>query len=135
MLRRMADPELAEHDLEHLTRRRTMVVMDSGLATRETIAMLRRKGWSYLVNDSRRSRKQYAEQFAQTDTFEPLSAGRGKATVWVRQIQDPNPSSIDGKVRDGDGDIDGKVRDGDSDIDGQNARCFEGEDPPADRLL
>ena len=135
LLRRMADPDVSERDLERPTRRRTMVVMDSGLATRQTIAMLRRKGWSYLVNDSRRSRKQYAEQFAQTDAFEELSVGRGKATVRVRHIRDPNPSSIDDKDGDsgdkdsdsGDKDSDGKVRDGDSEADSKDGGDSNGD--------
>lgn len=66
-----------------------IVVLDGGIATRENLKLLRQHGFSYLVNDSRRQRGRYSEQFAEDKEFQVISGREGKAPVSVRLMDDP----------------------------------------------
>ena len=46
-----------------------LVVVDAGVATKSNLKVLRMAGYRYLVNDSRRGRIAYAEQFAHAEGF------------------------------------------------------------------
>ena len=68
-----------------------LIILDSGIATRKNLTLLRDKGFSYLVNDNRRGRLKYKEEFLSGEGFEIIS-GRNKAPdVQVRVINDPQP--------------------------------------------
>jgi len=65
-----------------------IVILDGGIATRENLTFLRSKGFSYLVNDSRRSRIRYEKQFAEQDGFEVVYGREKKPPVLVRLIEE-----------------------------------------------
>jgi transposase len=66
-----------------------IVVLDGGIATRENLRLLRQHGFSYLVNDSRRQRGRYREQFADKKGFRAIEGREGKTPVSVRLMDDP----------------------------------------------
>ena len=66
-----------------------IVVLDGGIATRENLQLLRQHGFSYLVNDSRRQRGRYQEQFAEDKEFQTVKDRGGKTPVRVRLMDDP----------------------------------------------
>ena len=61
-----------------------LVIMDGGIATKANLALLRTNGFRYLVNESRRSRTHYREQFEQKKDFSPLPSRPEGKEVWVR---------------------------------------------------
>lgn len=69
--------------------KKPIVVLDGGIATRENLTLLRQHGFSYLVNDSRRQRGKYSEQFADKDGFRTIKGREGKPPVSVRLMDDP----------------------------------------------
>jgi len=85
------DPEGTEVQMEldeqsSCAKIKTLVVVDAGVATRDNLALLRRAGFSYLVNDTRSKRSRYLEQFKLRSEFRRLP-GRGdkkKPPVEVR---------------------------------------------------
>lgn len=64
-----------------------MVIMDAGVATADNLALLRKHGYSYLVNDTRTKRKQYLEQFREHEEFTTVPDRPGKLPVMVRVIK------------------------------------------------
>jgi len=66
-----------------------IVVLDGGIATRDNLTLLRQHGFSYLVNDSRRQRGRYREQFADKKDFQVITGREGKTPVSVRLMDDP----------------------------------------------
>lgn len=66
-----------------------IVVLDGGIATRENLTLLREHGFSYLVNDSRRQRGRYSEQFSDKESFRVIEGRGGKPPVSVRLMDDP----------------------------------------------
>ena len=68
-----------------------IVVMDAGVATAENLQLLREHRFGYLLNDSRRQRGRYAEQFGELNAFSKVETARAKAkeAVWVRVMDDP----------------------------------------------
>ena len=67
-----------------------LVIMDAGVATKDNLAMLRDKGFYYLVNGNRSRRKDYQEAFAEESQFTTIKLGKG--SVQVRCIKE-NPNS------------------------------------------
>jgi transposase len=67
------------------------VIVDAGIATKANLKELRRKGYAYLVNETRKNREKYSEEFAQEALFEPVSDREGRTSVKVRRIQVPVP--------------------------------------------
>ena len=63
--------------------------MDAGVATAENLQLLRENRFGYLVNDSRRQRGRYAEQFGQLKGFSKVATARAQEPVWVRVMDDP----------------------------------------------
>ena len=68
--------------------RKPVVVLDAGFASAANIALLKERGYSYLINITRDRRRKYAEQFAQ-DGFETLPGRKPEMQVEVRRITDP----------------------------------------------
>jgi len=66
-----------------------LVVMDGGVATRKNLTLLRSHGFGYLVNDSRRQRGKYRQEFCAKKGFSVVKGRKGKEPVRVRVIDDP----------------------------------------------
>ena len=75
-------------DLHKDTTQKPVVVLDAGFASAANIALLKERGYSYLINITRDRRRKYAEQFAQ-DGFEALPGRKPEMQVEVRRITDP----------------------------------------------
>ncbi len=67
------------------------VIVDAGIATKANLKELRRTGYAYLVNETRKNRQKYGKEFAQEALFEPVSDRDGRTSVRVRRIQVPVP--------------------------------------------
>lgn len=65
-----------------------VVILDAGFASEENIARLEEKGYSYLVNITRGSRKEYAQYFNQ-EAFTALPNRPNQQQVEVKTIVDP----------------------------------------------
>jgi transposase len=70
-----------------------VVILDAGFASESNIAMLKERGYSYLINITRGSRAKYAESFGK-ETFEALPGRKEQQKVEVKKIADPeDPAS------------------------------------------
>ena len=65
-----------------------VVILDAGFASKENIAMLKERGYSYVINITRGSRTKYAEYFQQ-DSFQELPGREPQQKVEVKTITDP----------------------------------------------
>ena len=70
-----------------------LIILDGGVGTQSNLALLRRHGWGYLVNDSRRGRTVYREEFAQEQDFVTLDRQPGQTEVRVRILADPESAA------------------------------------------
>jgi len=68
---------------------RSMVLLDGGIATQANLALLREKNYHYLVNDSRRGRAAYRDEFLKEELFAPIGNREDKSEVKVRKMADP----------------------------------------------
>ena len=89
----MADTQTLGQMLERLEQAdegdaRAVVIMDAGIASNANLEMLREKGYAYLVNVTRGSRKKYAEAFCASD-FVPLPGRDPDKQVEVKSIPHP----------------------------------------------
>lgn len=66
-----------------------VVVLDAGFASKANIALLKERGYSYLINITRGSRSKYADFFAK-ETFENLPGRDADKQVEVKRITDPD---------------------------------------------
>ena len=66
-----------------------LVLLDGGIATKANLALLRKKHYHYLVNDSRRGRAAYRAEFLQTEAFTAVSQRPDQSEVKVRKLADP----------------------------------------------
>ncbi|MDR4471044.1 MAG: IS1634 family transposase, partial [Nitrospira sp.] len=66
-----------------------VVVLDAGFASKANIALLKERGYSYLINITRGSRSKYADFFAK-ETFEDLPGRDADKQVEVKRITDPD---------------------------------------------
>jgi len=82
-----------------LIKERVIVIVDAGIATKTNLSLLKSLGFSYLVNDSRRRREKYREQFARDEHFFEIAGRENKTKVKICQITDPFfiPQSEEGK--------------------------------------
>jgi transposase len=69
-----------------------LVIVDGGVATGKNLRVLRDKGFSYLVNESRRSRGRYRDYFKEESQFQEVGGRAGKPAVRVRLLTDPLPA-------------------------------------------
>jgi transposase len=67
----------------------SMVLLDGGIATKANLALLREKKYHYLVNDSRRGRAAYRDEFLKEELFTPIGDREDKSEVKVRKMTDP----------------------------------------------
>ena len=65
-----------------------IVILDAGFASKANIAMIKEKGYSYLINITRGSREKYADFFA-NETFTTLPGRTQSKKVEVAKITDP----------------------------------------------
>lgn len=65
-----------------------LVIVDAGVASRGNLELLRKRGFSYLVNDSRRGRARYAAEFADDSGFSVIGNRGNKPEVRVRLIKE-----------------------------------------------
>jgi len=72
---------------------KTLVVVDAGIATKDNLQLLRDKGLSYLVNETRKKREKYSDYFADSGNFSPVKKGKKQLTVQVRELD-----LIDGEI-------------------------------------
>ncbi len=79
--------ERLEGVIEH--KHKPVVILDAGFASKENLQLLREKGYSYLINITRSSRKKYAEYFEAED-FSALPHRRQDEQVEVKTITDPD---------------------------------------------
>ena len=63
-----------------------LIIMDAGVATKKNLDLLKGRNLKYLVNDSRRKRKSYLEDFATEEGFKEVAGREGKQAVRVKQI-------------------------------------------------
>ena len=79
---------------------KTLVVLDAGIANQDNLVMLRKAGFSYLVNDTRGRRSRYQKQFSEHAEFKALAGGdtvNKKPPVKVRMLEEPAvKSKVDG---------------------------------------
>jgi len=69
------------------SQRKAVVIVDAGIATKDNVKLLREKGFSYLVNETRRSRKKYKKYFDEEEKFIALELGSNKElSVRVRSL-------------------------------------------------
>jgi len=68
-----------------------IVVVDAGVATKGNLKLLRKEGYSYLVNDSRRKRSAHRDQFNQKEGFRTVGGrfknGQERPPVRVKVIE------------------------------------------------
>ncbi|MEI6569238.1 MAG: IS1634 family transposase [Verrucomicrobiota bacterium] len=79
---------------------RPMVLLDGGIATKTNLALLRAKGYHYLVNDSRRGRAAYREEFLREQEFTVVVDREDRSEVKVWKLSDPlwtAPAQADGE--------------------------------------
>jgi transposase len=69
-----------------------VVILDAGFASRANLALLKERGYSYLVNITRGSRSKYADAFKK-ETFEALPGRSDDEGVEVKKITDPEDST------------------------------------------
>jgi transposase len=72
------------------SKKKPLIVMDGGVATRKNLKLLHEHGFGYLVNDSRVQRKRYLKEFQEKEGFKIVQGREGKAPVWVRVMNDPH---------------------------------------------
>ncbi|MDE0768039.1 MAG: IS1634 family transposase [Opitutaceae bacterium] len=66
-----------------------VVVLDAGFASKDNINMLKERGYSYIINVTRGSRKKYADLF-EKETFEELPGRKASLKVEVKKVADPD---------------------------------------------
>lgn len=68
---------------------RALVIIDAGIASRMNIRLIRERGFGYLVNDSRRRRAAWKEEF-EKDGFEEIPGREADDSVLVKIIEAPD---------------------------------------------
>jgi len=69
-----------------------LVIVDAGIATRGNLGLLRKRGFNYLVNDSRRGRGRYAAEFAAED-FVIVQNRDTQRAVLIKSIEETSKSA------------------------------------------
>ena len=73
----------------NLLSEKPLVIVDAGVATKKNLKLLSKNNFDYLVNDSRRSRSKYSEEFANEKDFKCISDRDPQKPVLVKRIEDP----------------------------------------------
>ena len=91
----MADTKTLPLILDRLARHedglKPVVILDAGFASRTNLALLKERGYSYIVNITRGSRSKYADSF-EKESFETLPGRSDEKRVEVKRIADPEDS-------------------------------------------
>lgn len=66
---------------------RPLVILDGGTATKANRGLLRDRGYSYLVNETRTGRAKWSEEFSEDKSFELIPGRAGKSAVRVRLLE------------------------------------------------
>ena len=69
-----------------------VVILDAGFASHANLALLKERGYSYLVNITRSRRSKYADAF-EKETFEALPGRSDEKRVEVKRIADPEDAA------------------------------------------
>ena len=92
----MADTKTLPLILDRLARHKDglkpVVILDAGFASCANLALLKERGYSYIVNITRGSRSKYADSF-EKETFEALPGRSDEQRVEVKKITDPGDSA------------------------------------------
>ena len=70
-------------------REKTLIIMDGGIATEQNVKLLKEERFGYLVNESRRGRGAYREQFLEQEGFEQVQGRDEDREVKVKWLQEP----------------------------------------------
>ncbi len=68
------------------SRTKPVVIVDAGIATQDNVKLLRAEGFSYLVNETRKSRNKYKRYFDEKERFIPVNKGVNELPVKVREL-------------------------------------------------
>ena len=92
----MADTKTLPLIFDRLTRHedglKPVVILDAGFASHANLALLKERGYCYIVNITRGSRSKYADSF-EKETFEFLPGRSEEQRVEVKKITDPEDSA------------------------------------------
>jgi transposase len=92
----MADTKTLPLILDRLARHeeglKPVVILDAGFASHANLALLKERGYSYIVNITRSSRSKYADSF-ENEAFEALPGRSEEQRVEVKKIIDPEDSA------------------------------------------
>ena len=80
--------KILEDEADLFSSEKPMIIMDAGIATKENLKLLRKEGFSYLVNDNRKGRKRWRSFFLEDEEFKPISHREKKSPVRIRVIED-----------------------------------------------
>lgn len=86
------DGEVAQ-DPSLFSSQKPLVIVDAGIATRKNLDFLHARGFSYLVNDSRRGRGAYEEQFSSDEGFSPIPGRSEGEAVLVKCVSENHGSA------------------------------------------
>jgi hypothetical protein len=75
-----------EESAELLPAAKVLVIVDAGVATAANLKLLAQAHFHYLVNDTRRGRKQWQAEFAQAEQFQALPRRADQTEVQVRAV-------------------------------------------------
>ena len=83
-------------------REKTLVIMDGGIATKENVQLLREERFGYLVNENRRQRSAYREEFLEEEGFEKVEGRdehREVKVKWMQEsVEEGNRSEADQEI-------------------------------------
>ena len=80
--------EMVREEADLFGESKPVVIVDAGVATKKNLILLRKKGFHYLVNDSRQGRGRYRDALLQDSGFEKIPGRKDEACVKVRMIKD-----------------------------------------------
>lgn len=64
-----------------------LLIVDSGVASKKNLELLQKEGVQYLVNDTRRRRSAWRDEFEKEDGFKVIPEREGKAAVRVKLLE------------------------------------------------
>ena len=70
-------------------REKTLIIIDGGIATKENVKLLGEEGFGYLVNENRRGRGGWREEFFEQEGFEKVEGRDEHRQVKVKWIEEP----------------------------------------------
>lgn len=80
--------EIFKEETDLFSSEKPIVILDGGIATKENRKLLRKEGFSYLVNENRRGRKHWRDRFLEEEKFHLIHHREKKTPVRIRVIED-----------------------------------------------